>query len=198
MMPELHSPQTAHVAATPTETKLSVSSSSGIELVPQAGSPLVHVEEPTWHCDGAATCSLVRVLHTQTNENAKQRATNLTLSQNGVPNVRVHSALLGKERVKLIDGLNHHETMGTSSGLRFHGQGNRRQSVANSGGEVHKTSLVDHPVPFKSTQHRWIIGKLVNDVISGVQTLVVKSEQESSIVDVKNALMRESSAVPKG
>ena len=36
------------------------------------------------------------------------------------------------------------------------------------------------------------VGKLVNDVImSGVQTMVVKSDQEASIVDVKNALMRE-------
>ena len=52
--------------------------------------------------------------------------------------------------------------------------------------------LITHPVPCKSTQHRWIIGKLVNDVImSGVQTLVVKSDQEASIVIVKNALLRE-------
>ena len=47
--------------------------------------------------------------------------------------------------------------------------------------------LITHPVPCEGTQHRWIIGKLVNDVImSGVQTLVVKSDQEAS-----NALMRE-------
>ena len=52
--------------------------------------------------------------------------------------------------------------------------------------------LITHFVPFKGTQHRWIIGKLVNDVIMcGVQTLVVKPDQEASIVDVKNALMRE-------
>ena len=52
--------------------------------------------------------------------------------------------------------------------------------------------LITHPVPCKGTQHRWIIGKFVNDVImSGVQTLVVKSDQEASIVDVKNSLMRE-------
>ena len=52
--------------------------------------------------------------------------------------------------------------------------------------------LITHLVPCRGTQHRWIIGKLVNDVImSGVQTLVVKSDQEASIVDVKNALMRE-------
>ena len=52
--------------------------------------------------------------------------------------------------------------------------------------------LITHPVPCKGTQHRWIIGKLVNDVImSGVQTLVVKSDQEASIVDMKNALIRE-------
>ena len=52
--------------------------------------------------------------------------------------------------------------------------------------------LITHPVPCKGTQHRWIVGKLVNDVImSGVQILVVKSDQQVSIVDVKNSLMRE-------
>ena len=56
-----------------------------------------------------------------------------------------------------------------------------------------KDLLSDHtPVPSKDTQHRWIIGKLVNDVImSGVQNLAMKSDQETSIVDVKNALMTE-------
>ena len=52
--------------------------------------------------------------------------------------------------------------------------------------------MVTHPVPCKGTHHRWIVGKLVNDVImSGVQTLVIKSDQEASVMDVKNALMRE-------
>ena len=52
--------------------------------------------------------------------------------------------------------------------------------------------LTTHPVPCKGTQHRWIVGKLVSDVIMiGVQTLVVMSDQEVSIVDVKNSLMRE-------
>ena len=52
--------------------------------------------------------------------------------------------------------------------------------------------LITHPMPCKGTQHRWIIGKLVNDVImSGVQTLAVKSDREASIVHVKNALVRE-------
>ena len=52
--------------------------------------------------------------------------------------------------------------------------------------------LITHPVPCKGTQHRWIVGKLVNDVImSGVQNLVVKSDQDMSTVDVKNSLMRE-------
>ena len=52
--------------------------------------------------------------------------------------------------------------------------------------------LIPHTVPCKATQHRWIVGKPVSDVImSGVQTLVVKSDQEVSIVDVKNSLMRE-------
>ena len=50
---------------------------------------------------------------------------------------------------------------------------------------------ITHLVLCKGTQHRWIISKLVNDVImSGVQTLVVKSDQEGSTVDV-NALLRE-------
>ena len=44
----------------------------------------------------------------------------------------------------------------------------------------------------KGTQHRWIVGKLVNGVImSGVETLVVNSGQKVSIVVVKNSLMRE-------
>ena len=52
--------------------------------------------------------------------------------------------------------------------------------------------LITHPVPCKGIQHRWVVGKLVNDVImSGAQTLVVKSDQEASIVHVKDALMRE-------
>ena len=35
--------------------------------------------------------------------------------------------------------------------------------------------LLTHPVPCKGTQHRWIVGKLVNDVnMSGVQTMVIK------------------------
>ena len=34
--------------------------------------------------------------------------------------------------------------------------------------------LVTHPVSCKGTQHRWIVGKLVNDVImSDMHTLVV-------------------------
>ena len=69
-------------------------------------------------------------------------------------------------------------------------------SVANSGGKFSRDRwLITHLVPCKGTQHRWIIGKLVNDVImSGVRTLVVKSDQ-ASIVDVKNALMREMGGV---
>ena len=51
--------------------------------------------------------------------------------------------------------------------------------------------LVTHPVPCKGTQHRSLVGELVNGVImSGVQTLVIKSDQEVSIMDVKNALTR--------
>ena len=37
--------------------------------------------------------------------------------------------------------------------------------------------LITHPVPCKGT-HRWIVGKFVNDeVMSGVQTLLVKSDR---------------------
>ena len=44
----------------------------------------------------------------------------------------------------------------------------------------------------EDTQHRWIVGRLLNEVItSGVQTLVLKSDQEASIVDVKSSLMGE-------
>ena len=47
-------------------------------------------------------------------------------------------------------------------------------------------------MPCKGTQHWWIVSKLVNDVImSGVQTGVIMSEQEASIMNVKDALMRE-------
>ena len=59
-------------------------------------------------------------------------------------------------------------------------------------GKFSKDRWLITPVPCNGTQHRWIIGKLVNDVImSGLQTLLVTSDQEESIVDVKNALMRE-------
>ena len=44
----------------------------------------------------------------------------------------------------------------------------------------------------EGAKYRWTIGKLVNEVItSGVQTLVVKSHQEATIVDVKSSLMGE-------
>ena len=84
----------------------------------------------------------------------------------------VHSALLAKERVKLIDGLKHHEIMGIRNFIW----------IAFSWAVKPRTErrqFWTHPVPCKGTQHRWIIGN------SGVQTLVVKSDQEASIVDVK-------------
>ena len=41
-------------------------------------------------------------------------------------------------------------------------------------------------------EYRWTVSELVNEVItSGVQTLVVKSHQEATIVDVKSSLMSE-------
>ena len=52
--------------------------------------------------------------------------------------------------------------------------------------------LATHPVPCKELSIDGSSGKHVNDVImSGVHTLVVKSNQEASITDVKNSLMRE-------
>ena len=58
--------------------------------------------------------------------------------------------------------------------------------------------LVARSTKCEGTQHRWIVGTLVNKVItSDVQALVVKSDQEVkvdqevSIVDVKNSLMGE-------
>ena len=52
--------------------------------------------------------------------------------------------------------------------------------------------FITHLVPCTGTQHQWIVGKRVSGVImSGARTLVVKSDQEVSIVDVKNSLMRE-------
>ena len=40
--------------------------------------------------------------------------------------------------------------------------------------------------------YRWTVGKLVNDVITScVQALVVKSDQEVSIVDVNSSLVGE-------
>ena len=52
--------------------------------------------------------------------------------------------------------------------------------------------FVTPPVPCKGTQHCWIAGQLVNDVVmSGVQTLVAESDQEPSILHVKIAFMRE-------
>ena len=52
--------------------------------------------------------------------------------------------------------------------------------------------LITHPVPCKGAQPRWIIGKLVNDVImSGVQNPGGEVRSGGSIVDVKNALMGE-------
>ena len=41
-------------------------------------------------------------------------------------------------------------------------------------------------------EYRWTVSKLVNEVItSGVQTLVVKSHKEATIVDVKSSQMGE-------
>ena len=44
----------------------------------------------------------------------------------------------------------------------------------------------------RGNQYGWTVGKLENKVsTSGVQTLVVKSDQEASIVDEKSSMMVE-------
>ena len=81
------------------------------------------------------------------------------------------------EAHRRMEASRRHGQSRTSSGLRPRRQRARRQSIAKFGGQVLEGSLVDHLC--KGTQHRWTVGKLVNDVImSGVQTLVVKSDQE--------------------
>ena len=96
----------------------------------------------------------------------------------------------------LTDGLKRHVTMGIQNFIWVAPTWSRetedRASPIHVGSFSKDRWLITHPVPCKGTQHRWIVGQLVNDVIeSGVQTLVVKSDQEVSIVDVKNSLMRE-------
>ena len=52
--------------------------------------------------------------------------------------------------------------------------------------------LVARSKECKDAQHRWIVGKLVNEVItSDVQALDVKFDQEASIVDMKCTMMGE-------
>ena len=111
-----------------------------------------------------------------------------------MPNIEVgvRSAWLAKERVRLIDGWKRHVIMGIQSYAHMGREAENRESPILVERISKDRWLVTHPVTWKGTQHRWIIGKLVNDVIkSGVQTLVIKSDQEASSLDVKNALMRE-------
>ena len=85
----------------------------------------------------------------------------------------VHSALLEKESVRLVDGLKHHETMGIWNFIWIYAFMGRETEDRASSILVGKFSkdpwLITHPVPCKGSQHRSIIGKLVNDLImSGV------------------------------
>ena len=51
---------------------------------------------------------------------------------------------------------------------------------------IYPISRVGRNKKCKGTQHRWIVGKLVNEVTTGgAITQVVKSDQELSITDVK-------------
>ena len=109
------------------------------------------------------------------------------------------SVLCHLQKVKLIDGWKPHVTMAIldpselHSDYAFFGRETEDRASPILVGRFSKGRwLITHRVPRTSTQHQWIVGKLVNDVImSGVQTLVVKSDQEVSIVNVKNSLMRE-------
>ena len=106
----------------------------------------------------------------------------------------VHSALLAKERVRLTDGWKHRETMGIRNFIWITLSWAENTASPILVGKFSKDRwLITHPVPGKGMQqHRWIIGKFLNDVImSGVETLVVKSDQEASIVEVKHAWIRE-------
>ena len=104
--------------------------------------------------------------------------------------VDVRSAWLAKERVKASRDHGHRELH-----LDYAYMGREAEDRASPTlvGKFSKERwLITLPVPSEGTLHRWIVGKLVNDVIrSGVQTLVVKSDQEVSTADVKNSLMRE-------
>ena len=52
--------------------------------------------------------------------------------------------------------------------------------------------LVTRPVPVKGARHPWVVNKLVQDVVmSGVTQIVIKSDQEPAILDLKNAVMKE-------
>ena len=92
--------------------------------------------------------------------------------------VGVRSVWLAKERARLIDGCKRRATMGIQSFIWTVAYMGREAEDRASPILVGKFSkdrwLVTHPVPCKGTQHRWIVGKLVNDVImGGVQTLPV-------------------------
>ena len=87
-----------------------------------------------------------------------------------------------------IKAYSYHEGSGTKLELE-RANGVFELSIAHLDGEIFEKSLVGHPT--KGTQHRWIVGKLANDVIMcGVQTLVVNPDQEASITNVENSLMR--------
>ena len=88
----------------------------------------------------------------------------------------------GKEK---SDGWRHHETMGIQVEYAFMGRAVEDRASPILVGRFSKDRwLITQLVPCKGTLHWWIVGKLVNEVImSGVQSLVVKSDQEVSIVE---------------
>ena len=95
--------------------------------------------------------------------------------------VGVCFAWLAKERARLINGWKRRREHGHPElHLDYAYIGREAEDRASSilAGKISKDRwLVTHPVPCKGTQHRWIVGKPVNDVImSGVQTLVINSD----------------------
>ena len=99
----------------------------------------------------------------------------------------VHSVWLAMEGVNFTDGWKPHVTMGIQNFIWITPTWAERQRTEHSKDRW----LITHLVSCKITQHRWIVGKLLDGVImSGVQTLVVKSDQDVLIVVVKNSVMR--------
>ena len=101
-----------------------------------------------------------------------------------------------KERARLIDGCKRRAIMGIQSFIWTAATWVERPRI-----ERHRCWLESFrrivvwpliPCRARVTQHRWMVSKLVKDVImTGVQTVVVKSNQEAPSMDAGGAFMRE-------